>query len=70
MLLHIRSLRERNFQLYVETLVQLLPWMFALDHTHYSRWFSVRVRDMMVLSEKHPAILEEFSAGKFVVHKK
>ncbi|KAL7373171.1 hypothetical protein ABVT39_000586 [Epinephelus coioides] len=43
--------------------------MFALDHTHYSRWLSVHVRDMMVLSDKHPAILEEFCAGKFVVHK-
>lgn len=60
MLMYIRSLREGNFQLYVETLTQLLTWMFALDHTHYSRWLSVHVRDMMVLSEKHPAILEEF----------
>ncbi|KAJ8380702.1 hypothetical protein SKAU_G00014800 [Synaphobranchus kaupii] len=69
MLMYIRSLREGNFQLYMETLTQLLPWMFALDHTHYSRWLSVHVRDMMVLSDKHPAILEEFRAGKFVVHK-
>ena len=69
MLLYIRSLLESNFQLYVETLAELLPLMFALDHTHYSRWLSVHVRDMMVLSQKHPAILEEFSAGKFVVHK-
>ncbi|XP_061580540.1 uncharacterized protein LOC133446517 [Cololabis saira] len=67
--MYIRSLREGNFQLYVETLTQLLPWMFALDHTHYSRWLSVHVRDMMVLSDKHPAILAEFCAGKFVVHK-
>lgn len=64
--MYIRSLREGNFQLYVETLTQILPWMFALDHTHYSRWLSVHVRDMMVLPEKHP---EEFHAGKFVVHK-
>lgn len=62
----IRSLWEGNFQLYVETLTQLLPWMFALDHTHYSRWLSVHVRDMMVLSEKHPAILEEFLTGSLL----
>lgn len=69
LLVYIRSLREGNFQLYVETLTQLLPWMFALDHTHYSRWLSVHVCNMMVLSDKHPAILAEFCAGKFVVHK-
>jgi len=69
MLLYVRSLREGNFQLYVQTLAQLLPWMFAMDHTHYSRWLSVHVRDMMALSEKHPEVLDEFNAGKFVVHK-
>ncbi len=35
----VRSLRESNFELFVETLQELVPWMFALDHTHYARWF-------------------------------
>ena len=69
MLLYIRSLREGNFQLYLESLTKIVPWMFALDHTHYSRWLPVHIRDMSLLSEKHPAILAEFRAGKFVVHK-
>lgn len=69
LLLYIRALREGNFQLYVESLTKIVPWMFALDHTHYSRWLPVHIRDMMELSEKHPAILEEFHAGNFVVHK-
>lgn len=34
LLLFIRSLREGNFQLYMESLTQIVPWMFALDHTH------------------------------------
>ena len=69
LLLFIRSLREGNFQLYMESLTQIVPWMFALDHTHYSRWLPVHIRDMMQLSKKHPAILAEFEAGKFTVHK-
>ena len=69
MLLFVRSVREGNFELYVESLAAIVPWMFALDHTHYSRWLSVHIRDMMSLSEKHPAILAEFRAGKFSVHK-
>lgn len=29
----------------------------------------MHIRDMMQLSKKHPAILAEFEAGKFTVHK-
>ena len=46
-----------------------MPWMFALDHTHYSRWQSVHIRDMMALEHRHPDILAEFMAGHFVVRK-
>ena len=65
----IRSIREANFQLYMESLTQIMPWMFALDHTNYSRWLSVHIRDMMTLGEKHPDVLREFEHGNFVVHK-
>ena len=37
LLRYIRSLRESNFQLYVDSLTQIMPWMLALDLTHYSR---------------------------------
>ena len=69
LLLYVRSIREGNFQLYVESLAKITPWMFALDHVHYSRWLPVHIRDMMALSEKHPEIAAEFHAGKFVIHK-
>ena len=69
MLRYIRSLREGNFQLYVESLTQIMPWMFSLDHTHYSRWLSVHIRDMITLAKKHPDVLAEFMSGNFVVHK-
>ncbi len=51
MLLFIRSIHEGNFQLYMESLTAIVPWMFALDHTHYSRWLSVHIRDMVSLKE-------------------
>ncbi len=69
MLLFIRSIREGNFQLYMESLTAIVPWMFALDHTHYSRWLSVHIRDMVSLKEKHPAIFTELCAGNFSVNK-
>ena len=37
LLLFIRSLREGNFDLYAQTLVKAMPWMFALDRTHYAQ---------------------------------
>ena len=30
----VRSLRESNFDLFVRCIQDIVPWMFALDHTH------------------------------------
>ena len=69
MLLYVRSIHESNFQLYMESLSKSASWMFTLDHTHYARWLPVHIQDTMLLSEKYSAILSEFLAGKFVVHR-
>ena len=49
MLSFVRSLREADFALglYVQELQGLLPWLFALDRTNYSRWFSMHIRDIL-----------------------
>ena len=48
---------------------ELLPWVFALDSTHYSRWLPIHVKDMLQLEHKHPRVKEEFDKGKFTVQK-
>ena len=65
----VRAIREANFAPYVETLTQIVPWMFALDHTNYSRWLPVHIRDMCELPVKHPNVFQQFSSGSFLVHK-
>ena len=65
----VRSLREADFDMYLDTLWELLPWFFALDHTHYARWIPVHLRDMMSLHRTHPDVLEELRAGMFKVQK-
>ena len=45
------------------------PRFFALDHTHYSRWVPVHIRDMTTLHERLPDVAKEFDRGSFVVHK-
>ena len=35
-LIYVRATRKGNSQLYIEALTKIVPWIFALDHTHYS----------------------------------
>ncbi|GFR88223.1 hypothetical protein ElyMa_006095400 [Elysia marginata] len=65
----VRAIRTANFELYVSALNKLVPWFFTFNHTHYARWISVHLRDMMILSEKHPDVYQQFKLGKFVVAK-
>ena len=67
--IYIKSLQTANFPLYIECLIQLAPWFFSLDHTHYARWLSVHIRDMINLSKIHPEIASQFNKGNFVVNK-
>ena len=68
-LIFLRSTREANFELYINSLSNLVPWFFALNHYNYARWLSVHLRDMLILKDDHPLIAKEFSASKFVVTK-
>ena len=68
-MIYVRAIREGNFQQYVEALTEIVPWVFALDHTHYARWITVHLRDMVSLKYLHPEIYAEFVKGNFVVKK-
>ena len=63
----IRSLREGNFD--KETIIALLPHFFSNDNTHYSRWMTVHLSDMLVLEKKFPDVHEQFKKGNLVIHK-
>ena len=63
----VRSLRQGNFELYIESLKKLAPWTFALDHINYAHWLPIHLRDMLLLKHKHPEICAAFQDGGFVV---
>ena len=65
----VRSIRTSNFQLYIDSLRNLAPWFFIMDRTHYARWVSVHIRDMIDLKRRSPKVFVEFSAGRFTVNK-
>ena len=65
----MRSFRERDFPLYIDALGQLMPWFFALDRVHYSRWLPVHIRDLLALEDKRPSEYARFLRGKFFVQR-
>ena len=46
-----------------------MPWFFAFNHTHYARWLSVHLCDMLQLQEINPEVFCHFSEVHFVVAK-
>lgn len=56
-LIVIRSQREANFRLYVDSLKSLMFLFFSLDRPNYSRWLTIHIRDMESLPS---AIRQEF----------
>ena len=69
LLAFIRSQREANYPLYVETLTAIIPWMFAMDHYHYARWLTVHVMDLNELPTDSLHTHTEFVNGNFVPQK-
>ncbi|KAL7408248.1 hypothetical protein ABVT39_020295 [Epinephelus coioides] len=69
LLVFVRSLRQSSFSMNLDALTELVPWFFALDHTHYARWIPVHLRDMSDLPARHPDIAREFNAGNFTIQK-
>ncbi|XP_078492496.1 uncharacterized protein LOC144748319 [Ciona intestinalis] len=68
-LLFVRSIRSRDFELYKYSLSRVLPWFFALNHTHYARWVSVHLNDMLTLEDTDQDVATKFARGSFVVGK-
>ena len=66
---YVKSLRMSDFNLYVDSISELVPWFFALNHHHYARWATVHLCDMIALPVNHTRISAEFQAGKFTVHR-
>ena len=68
-MIFVRSLRKKNFQLYKDACQSLASWFFALDCTHYARWLPVYIRYMECLEKEIPAVATELKTGNFVVNK-
>ena len=61
-------LRYGEFQLFIQVSGELCTWFFVFDHTDYSRWLPVHVKNLVMLLSVQPGIYNEFIAGNFVIH--
>ena len=69
LLTFVKSIRVADFEMFCDAVEQIIPWMFALDHVHYSRWLPVFLQDLRELPTRHPRVYKEFCNGKFTVQK-
>ncbi len=59
-LLYVRTTREGDFGLYIESLGQLVSVFHGLGLTNYQRWLTVHLRDLLSLPSKIPALYTQF----------
>ena len=65
--LFVRSIREASFDyLFVASLEELCPLLFALD---YLRWVTVFIHDLKLLKVSDPTLYEHFRKGFFAARK-
>ena len=61
-----RAIREGEWDLYLSSFAEMLPWFAAFDHVNYTRWGIVFLADMKLLPKTAPEVYEGFLCGDFV----
>lgn len=61
-----RAIREGNWELYLSSFSEMLPWFAAFDHVNYTRWGVVFLADMKLLPHTAPEVYQGFQRGDFV----
>jgi hypothetical protein len=47
----LHAVRTGNFPLYKEAITEVIPLCFMFNHTHYARWLSVHLHDLLSLPD-------------------
>ena len=69
LLRYIRAERVSNWDLHLASVVEMISYKFAYDHTNYARWMSVYLCDMRLLPSSSPSVQMEFEAGSHSVNR-
>ena len=63
----IYATRVGDWELFIESIRDLIPWAFAYDRYNYSRFLLIFLGDMLDLAFSHPDVLKAFKEGNFSV---
>ena len=69
LLCFVRATRERNWPLHLECVREMIPAMFAYNHTNYSRYLPLYLCQMKCLDMTHPEANDLLSRGEFGVQR-
>ena len=62
-----RAFRRGNWELYLTSIAEMVPWFALYDHTHYTMWATVFLADAKQLPTRAPTVHRGFLRGDFVV---
>lgn len=65
----LRATRQGDWQMHLQCVRELLPWMFAYDRTNYCRYLSAYLCEMILLPKTHPEAYSQMEAGEFCVQR-
>ena len=63
----LRADRSGDFFLHIDSVKKLLPLFLIMDRTHYTRWCTIYLNDILGLEKNYPEIYKEFVSGKFAI---
>ena len=64
----MKSIRDGDFEDCKSSLFAIMPFFFANDNTHYSRWGTIHLHDMLNLYQNSPSIYDQFISWNLVLH--
>ena len=51
-----RAFRSGNWELYLTSIAEMIPWFALYDHTHYTSWATVFLADAKQLPTRVPEV--------------
>ena len=65
----IRASRQADWNLHLQCVRELLPWLFAYDRTNYCRYLSAYWCEMVLLPSTHPDAYAQMERGELTVRR-
>ena len=65
----IKAERTGNFKMHLESVKDMLPFLAAAGHNHYTKSSWLYLQQMLDLKDTHPDVFHNFSTGRYAVRR-